>query len=69
MRKFVLWGVFAVAVVAALAGLFLITNGSLEMFPTQEQVEKTRIAGWVLLLAGVLVDGILAVRLKKSREV
>lgn len=34
----------------------MIINGSLEMTPTVEQIEKVHITGWVLLVIGVLID-------------
>lgn len=44
------------ATLVALVGLFMIINGSLEMTPTVEQIEKVHITGWVLLVIGVLID-------------
>ena len=59
MKKMVLKIVFVIVTIVALCGLYLIINGSLEMFPTEEQIEKTRITGWRMLSAGVFIDGII----------
>ena len=59
MKKMVLKIVFFIVTIVALCGLYLIINGSLEMFPTEEQIEKTRITGWIMLSAGVFIDGII----------
>ncbi|ETP71776.1 hypothetical protein UYO_2243 [Lachnospiraceae bacterium JC7] len=59
MKKLIFQIVFVIATIVALGGLYLIFNGSLEMFPTEEQIEKTRIAGWIIFLAGVFIDGII----------
>lgn len=59
MKKMVLKIVFVIVTIVALCGLYLIINGSLEMFPTEEQIEKTRITGWIIMLMGVFIDGII----------
>ncbi len=59
---------FILAVAVAVCGLYMIFHGSLEMFPTKEQVEKTQITGWILLLSGVSVDGIIAAFMMKRRR-
>ncbi len=59
MKKMVLIIDFVIVTIVALCGLYLIINGSLEMFPTEEQIEKTRITGWIMLSAGVFIDGII----------
>ena len=59
MKKMVLKIVFVIVTIVALCGLYFIINGSLEMFPTEEQIEKTRITGWIMLSAGVFIDGII----------
>ena len=62
MKKHILRIVFAIATVVALLGLYFLINGSLEMVPTQEQMEKARIAGGMLLLLGIIVDGVVLVK-------
>jgi len=37
-------------------GLFMLMNGSLEAFPTDEQIEKVRIAGGVLAVLGLAIE-------------
>lgn len=51
MKKIVCIVIVIVASLVALVGLFMIINGSLEMMPTAEQIEKAHIAGWVLLVS------------------
>ena len=56
MKKFVLWLIFVIAFFVAICGLFMIINGSLEMIPSEEQIEKAQIAGWMLFIVGISVD-------------
>lgn len=56
MKKIVCIAIVIVASLVALVGLFMIINGSLEMMPTAEQIEKVHIAGWGLLVIGSLID-------------
>ena len=56
MKKIVCIAIVIVASLVALVGLFMIINGSLEMMPTAEQIEKVHIAGWGLLVIGGLID-------------
>ncbi|MBR4573534.1 MAG: hypothetical protein IKO16_01375 [Lachnospiraceae bacterium] len=58
MKKLLIWVIVILATIVALCGLYMIVTGSLETFPTQEQVEKSRIIGWVLFLTGAAVDAI-----------
>ena len=57
-----------ITVTVAIAGLFMILNGSMEMFPTDEQIEKARIAGEILLMIGVIANGIIVAYILKSRD-
>ena len=68
MKNAVLWIIFMLAIVVAVCGLYMIFYGSFEMFPTKEQFEKTQIAGWILLLSGASVDGIIAACMMKRRK-
>ena len=69
IKKAIIWILFLWALAVAICGLFLIVRGSLEMFPTGEQLEKTQITGWLLLISGVLIDsGITAFVIKKRRS-
>lgn len=42
-----------------IAAVFLFINGSLEMYPTSEQIEKSRIASSIIGIICFAVDGIL----------
>ena len=68
MAKLILRVLFAMATMVALCGLYLIVNGSLEMLPTEEQIEKAHIAGWVLLLVGVVGDCVIGMILRILRR-
>ena len=50
------------------AGLFIIINGSLEAFPTPEQIEKTRIGGIVLVIIGACVESLILIILYKTKK-
>ena len=51
-----------------LVGLFMIVNGSLEDFPTPEQIEKARISGIVLVSLGACVESFILIRIYKSKR-
>ena len=51
-----------------LVGLFMIVNGSLEAFPTPEQIEKARIGGIVLMSIGACVESVILIRIYKSKK-
>ena len=69
MKNLILLVLFAMATMVALCGLYLIVNGSLEMLPTEEQIEKkAHIAGWVLLLVGVVGDCVIGMILRILRR-
>lgn len=51
-----------------LFGLFMIVNGSLEAFPTPEQIEKARIGGIVLMSIGACVEFVILIRSVKSQK-
>ena len=40
-----------------LVGMLMIINGSLEQFPTDEQIGKVRIAGAIFLCLGLIING------------
>ena len=46
------------AMIAIVLGVFLMFSGSLEMFPTDEQQQKARIAAAVYLVFGVIVGSV-----------
>ena len=51
---------FAVlAAMLILIGIFMTANGSLEAFPTPEQMEKARIGGIVLVSIGVCIESVI----------
>ena len=39
-----------------LFGLSMLINGSLEIFPTEEQMEKVCISGWLLVVIGIVLE-------------
>ncbi|MCQ2535078.1 MAG: hypothetical protein MJ172_11020 [Clostridia bacterium] len=41
----------------AFVGMLLFFNGSLEQFPTDEQIGKVRIAGAIFLCLGLIING------------
>ncbi len=49
-------------------GIFMLINGSLEAFPTQEQIEKIRICGWLFTVVGVALEVIFAIALYKNNK-
>ena len=67
MKKVFLCFVFILTVTVMITGLFVIFNGSMEMFPTDEQMEKVRITGEVLLMTGVVANGFLVAMMLKNR--
>ena len=67
MKKVFLCFVFILTVTVMITGLFMIFNGSMEMFPTDEQMEKVRITGEVLLMTGVVANGFLVAMMLKNR--
>ncbi|MBR6404195.1 MAG: hypothetical protein IKS48_12485 [Eubacterium sp.] len=69
MNKIVLWSLFVLATLVSFCGLYMIIIGSLEMFPTEEQIEKIHLAGWIILLVGAFVDIIvLACIIRKNNK-
>lgn len=61
----------SIAVLSAIlmvVGLFMIVNGSLEAFPTPEQIEKARICGTVLVSIGACVESVILIRICKSKK-
>ena len=53
---FCIFSVFSALVL--LFGLSMLINGSLEMFPTEEQIEKVRISGWLLVVIGTVLEAV-----------
>lgn len=47
--------------------LFLLINGSLEMYPTNEQQEKIRILVIIVLIINLIISFILIKKIKKNK--
>lgn len=68
--KMILNIAIALVTVIALTGVFFYFNGSLEMYPTEEQIEKVKIASAVITLVSLAIDVCLIwVRAIARREV
>lgn len=61
-------GICFLAGIMLLMGLFMIVNGSLESFPTQEQIEKARISGIALVALGASIEFYVLVKFCKSKK-
>ena len=61
-------GITILSAILMMMGLFMIVNGSLEAFPTLEQIEKARIGGIVLVSIGVCVESIILISAFKSKK-
>ena len=68
MKKIVLWLIFVIALFVAMYGLFMIINGSLEMMPSEEQIEKAHIAGWMLFCTGGIIDFLAALHIGRLKK-
>lgn len=66
--KLIKIGSSILSVMLIAVGLFMIINGSLEAFPTPEQIEKTRIGGIVLVVIGACVESIILIILYKTKK-
>lgn len=66
--KLIKIGSSILSVMLIVVGLFMIINGSLEAFPTPEQIEKTRIGGIVLVIIGACVESIILIILYKAKK-
>ena len=51
-----------------LIGLFMIVEGSLEAFPTAEQIGKARIGGIVLVTMGVSIEAAILMGFGKTKK-
>lgn len=51
-----------------MVGLFMIVNGSLEAFPTPEQIEKVRIGGIVLIVVGACIESVRYISTIKTKK-
>ena len=56
------------AIVLFLAGIFMLTNGSLEAFPTEEHLEKVRICGWIFTVVGTVLEAIFVTVIYKNNR-
>ena len=66
--KNILFVILAIlALIILLAGLFMLINGSLEAFPTEEQIEKVRICGWLFTAVGGILESICLIVLYKNK--
>ena len=45
-----------VALIFLLVGIFMLVNGSLEMYPTMEQQGKVHITGVVFIICGIIMS-------------
>lgn len=63
--KVVKIGIAILSVILMLVGLFMIVNGSLEDFPTPEQIEKVRIGGITLFSIGACIESVFLIRICK----
>jgi len=61
-------GITILSAILMMIGLFMIENGSLEAFPTLEQIKKARIGDIVLVSIGVCVESIIMIRVFKSKK-
>ena len=57
-----------VAVLMFVIGIFMITTGSLEEFPTNEQIEKVRIVGMFLVILGTSIEVIIFKAINKLKK-
>lgn len=60
--------IFVLAAMLILVGIFMIANGSLEAFPTPEQMEKARIGGIVLAGIGVCIESVIFISFFKGKK-
>lgn len=67
MKKAVAIISIVIAVMVLICGFFMIINGSLEMYPTPEQIEKVHIAGWSMTIMGLVVIILGATSLRKRK--
>ena len=58
----------ALAGIVLFVGILMLINGSLEAFPTEEQIEKIRICGWLFTVVGVVLESISAIALYKNNK-
>ena len=54
--RFVRIALFVMASIMVVVGVFMMINGSLEMYPTGEQQDKAHIAGAVLAFVGIILS-------------
>lgn len=65
MKKLVCSSLIVIVSLVALVALFCFVNGSLEMYPTEEQQEKVRIASMTVFLICLIVDvGLIFLKVK-----
>ncbi|SFU49005.1 hypothetical protein [Butyrivibrio sp. INlla21] len=51
-----------IAFLIIIIGVFMLINGSLEMYPTSEQIEKSRITGLLFIIVGMIAAFLLIKR-------
>ncbi len=56
------------AMIALFVGIFMLVNGSLESFPTEEQMEKARICGCLFSVAGGVLELISIIAFCKNNK-
>lgn len=59
MKKVILNIGIIIATIVTLLGVLYFFNGSLEMYPTEEQIEKAKIGASVIIMVGLVADIVL----------
>ena len=67
MKKVLMCIFLVVALFLVLCGVYYLSHGSLEMFPTDEQMEKARIAGILMIILGI-ANGIAGIVISKNKR-
>jgi len=68
IKNIVITTVALIAAFMFVIGIFMITNGSLEEFPTNEQIEKVRIVGIFFVTLGTSIEAIILKEIYKSKK-
>ena len=66
--KFLMVVVSCVAILMILIGLFMISNGSFEAFPTAEQIEKMKTVGILIFVVGLIIESIVLLLLHRKSK-
>lgn len=68
IKNIVITTVALIAAFMFVIGIFMITNGSLEEFPTNEQIEKVRIVGIFFVTLGTSIEAIILKEIYKLKK-